>query len=213
MKRLGLVLALATALALPAAVHAQNSPYRFELTPTLSYRWGGTLYGSDSSIFNTDLKVDDSEALGVTFDIPLSSFLQLELLANRQSSNLRFDTGLFGGDADVADIDVSYYHVGLLGQWGDRRVSPFFVASLGVTELNPDVAGASSENRFSVSLGGGVKVFFNDHVGMRFEGRGFVTAIDSGSSNHYCYRSDRNDYCYDNEFVQGQASVGLILAW
>jgi len=211
MKRLVLGFALLLALA-PLAAQAQGSLYRFELTPTVSYRFGGTIDGRDNAFTRADLKVDDNASFGVTFDIPLGSNIQLELLANRQSSQLRFDRGLFGGTADVADIDVSYYHAGILWQWGDRRVSPYVVASLGVANLNPDVPGASTENRFSASIGGGVKVFVSDNVGFRFEGRGFVSDINGGNGG----RNDcsyHDNYCYGNDFSQGQASVGLILAW
>ena len=204
---------LAVALLAPAAARAQGS-YRFELTPQVSYRWGGTISGNNNALFDTDLKIDDSVAYGATFDIPLSRSLQLELLANRQSSDLRFDQGLFGGSADFAGIDVTYYHIGILFQGGDNRINPYVVGSAGVTHLDPDVPGASSDDRFSMSLGGGVKVFFNDNFGMRFEGRGFFTVIDSYDGG--CYDSHHNgcsDYSYGDTMSQGQATLGLIFAW
>jgi opacity protein-like surface antigen len=223
MKRLLPSLALLLALSPIAAAHAQDasgyrsgiaSNYRFELTPTLSYRFGGTIYRGDSSLFSNDVTIDDSVAYGATFDIPLSSNMQLELLANRQSSQLRFDQGLFGTNIDVADIDVSYYHVGLLWQWGRGQVIPFFTASLGDTNLDPKVPGASSDDRFSMSLGGGVKVLFTDSIGLRFEGRGFFTDIGGGNSRNHRYNScDYYGDCYNDTLSQGQASIGLIFAW
>lgn len=212
MRRTLLAAALLLAAAAAPAAHAQQGLYRFELTPTASYTWGGSLDASDSEFFAADLEVEDSAAYGVTLDIPLSSSFQLELLASRQSSELGLDGGLFYGSDGFADIDVSYYHVGVLWQWGDRRVSPFFTMSAGVTNLNPDLPGASSEDRFSLSLGGGVKVFFSENVGLRLEGRGFFTDLggsDEWNDDYNCW----NDDCYGNEFSQGQASVGLILAW
>jgi opacity protein-like surface antigen len=193
-----------------------DSGYRVELTPTVSYRFGGELAGGDDAFFDTDLEVDEGVAYGVTLDIPLSSSLQLELLANRQSSELQFDEDLFGSETGVADIDVSYYHVGLLWQGRHPRITPFFVASAGIANLDPDVPGASSEDRFSLSLGGGVKVFFSDNVGLRFEGRGFVSDFDSDDRDRddFCDYDDRyDDNCYDESFSQGQVSVGLIFAW
>jgi hypothetical protein len=212
MKRTALA-ALFAALLVPAVAHAQGA-YRFELTPQASYRWGGTISGHDNALYNTDLKVARGAGYGLTFDIPLSRNFQLELLAHNQSTELRFDQGLFGGDASVADLDVAYYHVGMLWQGGNAEINPFVVASAGVTSLNPDVPGASTEERFSMSLGGGVKVFFNEHFGMRFEGRGFFTVIDNYSGG--CYDSHHHgcsDYGYSDTLSQGQASLGLIFAW
>jgi hypothetical protein len=206
--------ALLAALLVPAVARAQGA-YRFELTPMASYRWGGTISGDSNGLFNTDLEVNDSAGYGVTFDIPLSRNFQLELLAHSQSTELRFDQGLFGGNYDVADIDIAYYHVGILWQGGNAEVNPFFVASAGMTSLSPDVPGASNEERFSMSLGGGVKVFFNEHFGMRFEGRGFFTVIDSYDGGCYDYYCCDNcyDYGYSDTMSQGQASAGLIFAW
>lgn len=205
-------LAFALALALAAAPALAQDSYRFELTPQAQFRWGGELAGENSAISDFDLDVNEGEAFGLTFDIPLSSNIQLELLASRQSTDLRFDEGIFGDDATVADIDIAYYHVGVLFQGGSREVVPFFVASAGATNLDPDVPGASSETRFSLSLGGGVKVFFTDNIGMRFEGRGFWTAIDSDGDSDCRHRCDWDDYGYD-DLNQGTASVGLIFAW
>ena len=212
------------ALLLAPAAFAQdadstNSPYargRFELTPTVSYNFGGTLSGEDSEFFDFELEADDSEAFGVTFGIPLSPWAQIELLASRQQTVLGYDDGLFGGNIGVADFDVSYYHVGGLFQWGNGQVHPFFVASLGVANLNPDVPGAAAENKFSGSIGGGVKIFLTDNIGLRFEGRGFWTLLDDGEDYYYddCYHcGDYYDYGYSNTFDQAQFSTGLIIAW
>jgi hypothetical protein len=196
----------------PAAASAQN---RFEITPTASYNFGGTIDAEETDLFDFDLEAADSAAFGITFDIPVSPWAQIELLASRQSTELEFDEGLFGGSTGVADFDVSYYHVGGLFSWGSGQIHPFIVASLGVTELSPDVPGASSETRFSASLGGGVKIFFSDHVGLRLEGRGFWTALDDYDNDYYDYCCDDFDCgCdYGSEFTQGQASAGVIFSF
>jgi len=209
-----LVLAALAALVTPAAASAQGS-YRFELTPQVSYRWGGTISGESTELFETDLRVDNGIGYGITFDIPLSQNFQIELLANHQATDLKFDEGLFGGNYSVADIDIDYYHVGMLFQGGNPRVNPFFVASLGVARLATDIPGSSSDERFSMSLGGGVKVFMNDNIGFRFEGRGFFTFIDDYDSGCYDYEycCSCYDYNYGDTLSQGQVSAGLILAW
>ncbi|MEO7795381.1 MAG: outer membrane beta-barrel protein [Thermoanaerobaculia bacterium] len=205
----------------PAAAFAQdaipsNSPYsrgRFELTPTFSYNFGGTISAEESSLFEFDLEADDSEAYGVTFGIPLSPVAQIELLASRQQTRLAYDQGLFGGSRGVSDFDVSYYHVGGLFQWGNGQIHPFFVASLGIANLNPDVPGARAENKFSGSIGGGVKIFFTDNIGLRLEGRGFWTLLDGNNDDYYWDDDCYCDYGYTSSFDQGQASAGLIIAW
>ncbi len=187
--------------------------HRFELTPQVQYRFGGTLAADQNSLFDVDLEVDESSALGITLDIPLARALQLELLASRQKTDLRFDEGLFGDNLRVADFEVTYLHAGLLVQGGNRTVNPFFVFSGGITRLDPDLPRTDPETRFSVSLGGGVKVFFSPNVGLRFEGRGFWTALDSDGRYDDCrFRCDWDDTAKD-DLEQGMASLGLILSW
>jgi len=193
-------------LLLPAAASAQG---RFEITPTFSYNFGGTIDAEDSVLFDFDLEANDSEAFGITFDIPIASWAQIELLASRQATELNFDRGIFQGSEGIADFDVSYYHVGGLFSFGTGQIHPFFVISLGVAELEPDVPGASAETKFSGSIGGGVKIFFNQHFGIRLEGRGFWTVLDS-YDDYYDYDCGCG---YSNEFTQGQASAGVIFAF
>lgn len=210
-------IALLVSLLAPAAAFAGGSggSATFELTPTVSYNFGGTISAENSTLSNFDLHAKDGEAFGITFDIPLSPWAQIELLASRQKTELEYDAGLFGDNLGLADFQVSYYQVGGLFQWGNGQIHPYVVVSLGIANLDPNVAGAQDENRFSGSLGGGVKIFFTDNIGLRLEGRGFWTVLN-GNNNDYSWDNNCNhncDYGYGNSFDQGQASAGLILAW
>ena len=190
----------------PAAAFAGT--HRFELTPMVGYQWGGKLSSQDTTIFDEDVEAEDSQVYGVTFDIPLSSDFQIELLASRQPTEFRFDEELFGPSHRVADVDISYYHVGFLWQGGRGQVDPFFVVSVGGTTIDLQVPGATDETRFSASLGGGAKIFFSRNVGLRLEGRGFWTAIRDSDNDYW----DRH-YSNDNDFYQGMAAIGLIIAF
>ncbi len=201
MKRLALALCL---FALPAAAMADGD-YRYELTPHVSYHMGGTFETANPKLAS-NLDVDDGLAYGLIFDIPLSNNLQLELLANTQNSDLFADKGIFGPDIKTIETDITYVHLGLLAQFGRPAVSPFFVVSAGIASINPKFKGAGTDDRFSVSLGGGVKAFFTEHIGMRLDGRFFWTSIDS-------IHTSSGTYDYQNYLSQFQANVGLIFAW
>lgn len=209
MKRLALACCL---LALPVTAWADGD-YRFELTPHVSYHFGGTLQGDDTGPYDTDLELADGVAYGVAFDMPLSNNLQLELLVNQQDSDLFYDGGIFGPDLELTEMEVTYAHVGLLVQFGQPAVSPYFVVSAGLTNLDAKGPGAGSDTRFSVSAGGGVKAFFTDHFGLRFEGRGFWTQADDYEAT--CHWDGYSDNCYGyNDYLsQFETSLGLIFAW
>jgi hypothetical protein len=195
----------------PAAAAAQA--YRFEVTPTVGYRFNGTVSSYDdygNRFDNRDLRLDESGTYGVTFDIPLAYRLQLELLANHQSSRFSLDRGLFSNEQRLGNVDLDFYQIGLLYQWGRGQVNPYLAGSLGVARLQPKFA--PSDSRFAGSLAGGAKIFFNRNVGLRLEVRGYYTSLDTSSQqvddHGVRYRTRVNQGLY-----QGEGSVGIILAW
>jgi len=196
------------ALAVPSAALAQ--PGRFELTPMASYRLVGDLDLDDTAFLEESLEIDEGSAFGVAFDIPLGRSLQLELLANRQESELIADGGFFTDELVLADVEVTYLHVGLLWQFLSGQVHPYVVGSLGVARLTADLPGGDDpkEDRPSLSFGGGVKIFWSEHLGLRLEGRGYWVALDEDDD-----RDHRDRWRDEDSLTQTEASVGLIFAW
>jgi opacity protein-like surface antigen len=206
MQRLLFAMPLIALLILPGAAFAQGT--RFEITPQAGYRLNGPIDAVDrhGNVESTDLQVEESAFYGLTVDIPIGYRWQLELLANQQQTNLTLDEGLFEPDTDLGDLDLSYYQVGLAYVWGRGQVNPFFGASLGLARIEPD-APLDAENRFAASLGGGVKVFFSENIGLRFEARGYYVHFDTSFEDRH------RDRRVDEALYQGEGSVGLIFAF
>ncbi|MEM7482237.1 MAG: outer membrane beta-barrel protein [Acidobacteriota bacterium] len=204
---LGLSLLLAV-LAAPTAL-AQS----FEITPFAGYRFGGEFDRFDNDFFGIgrDVEVDEGASYGVMVDFAVNPAVAVELLASRQQTELRLEGGIFEPDARLFDLDVDYYHVGGRYQWTPGQVQPFVVVSAGVTQLSPD-NGGSDETYFSASFGGGAKIAFSDHVGLRFEGRLFTTVVDEEDEvfcdRRFCYEYDDGEYLY-----QGEGIVGLVFTF
>ena len=192
---------------LPAAAFAQ--PGRFELTPVAGYRLDGDFDARSSDAFdpNLNVKVDASAIYGVLFDIPLTPDWQIELLANRQRSQFVVDRGLLTPSTVLGDVDLTILQAGFLFQWGEGQVSPFITAAAGLTRIEPKFNELASDDRFSASLGGGVKIFFSNNVGLRLEARGYWTDLGSNFRGRY----DRYDS--GNGLTQYEGSAGLIIAF
>ncbi|MFN7960047.1 MAG: porin family protein [Thermoanaerobaculia bacterium] len=196
----------------PTAAFAQAD--NFELTPTAGYHFRGDVSVDRNSVLNDNLDVKAGGSYGLTADIPLNQWLSVELLARRQQTELITDHGVFRNDEHFADLDIDYYHVGILFQIPSSRVVPYFVASLGLAHLDLDLPDTSKEDRGSASLGGGVKIYFNDHVGLRFEGRGYYIDLDNDNNDDSRDDRRRRDRWDDrNSITQTEASLGLILAF
>jgi hypothetical protein len=188
---------------------AQSDP-TVEINPFFGLRWGGTLLGEDTGLYE-DVDIDNSEDYGINVAFPLGRTpLKLELMVNRQSSELVSGRGLFDPQGAIADIDVTYYHAGVLIPFGTSpTVTPYGIISAGVTNLDPQINGLTDENRFSASAGFGLKVPFTRNFGVRVEARGYWTAI--GREDRYyddCYYCE--DYSYRN-LSQGEANAGVYL--
>jgi outer membrane protein with beta-barrel domain len=195
------------ALLLPLTLHAQ--PGRFELTPMAGYRLQGDFDAHDDAFdprLNVD--VDESAVFGGFFDIPLSPYWQIEILANRQQTRFEANRGLLTPSDTLGDVDLTTVQAGFLFQWGGGQVSPFVAGALGLTRIDPKFDGLSSDDRFSASFGGGVKMFFNRNLGLRLEGRGYWTDLETGFDDHDHHHDQSSDGLF-----QWEGSVGLILAF
>jgi len=182
----------------------------FELSPFVGYRWGGTIFASETFIFDRDVDVAPSANLGLSLGIPLGDTgMKLELLADRQSSELETESGLFEPDNEVADIDVTYLHAGLQFPFArSRNATPYVVVSAGLANIDPQLLGVDAENRFSASAGIGVKVPVNRALSFKVEGRGFYTALeDENNSCSFC------EYFYNRDFYQTEVNVGLTFSF
>lgn len=195
----------------PSSASAQQ----FELTPFVGYRWGGGFSSVDSDfadILNTDFSIADASGWGIMADFSVTENWQIELLYSQQESDLSIDGGFLAPADPLFDLDVEYLHAGMLYQWRLPGVRPYLTGGLGGTRFGPIDSAASSETRFSFNLGGGAKVFFGDHFGLRFDARWFSTYIsdkDEIFCDHFgCYRVNVGEYL--NQF---QLAGGLILAF
>jgi opacity protein-like surface antigen len=180
----------------------------FELTPFVGYRWGGTIF-ADQTLFGDDLNVAPNPNLGISFALPLGDTgMKLELMANRQTSELETESGLFEPGNELADIDVTYMHVGLQFPFAQsRNAMPYAVVSGGLANLDPQVNGFSAENRFSASAGIGVKVPMSQALSIKLEGRGYYTSLEEDTSCSFC------EYFYNKDFYQGEVNLGLIFSF
>jgi hypothetical protein len=203
-----LALASLAFLAVPVAMAQSSWDHRAELTPFIGFRLGGSF---EESASGSRLELNESASYGLIFDHDLDGNAGVEFLFSRQSTDLLDKEGIFQGDTVFA-IDVDYYHTGGLYQWDGRRVRPFIAGSLGLTRMAPELAGLDTEYRFSLGLGGGVKLFASRHVGFRLEGRGFTTFMSS-SGSIFCGGSGCLVEVQASAVFQFEVSAGLILAF
>jgi hypothetical protein len=73
------------------------------------------------------------------------------------------------------DLGVHYIQLGGIIEWPHEAYTPFFGLTAGVVVFDPEPEGFTTETRFAGSLFGGVKRMLTPRVGLRGEGRIWMT--------------------------------------
>jgi opacity protein-like surface antigen len=185
-----------------AQVHGDSMPAPvetlpwFELTSFATLRLGGDFALDDPA---EEVDLDDAGAFAFAINLRADETSQYELFYGRQQTRFERGSSLAG-----QDIDVEYLHVGgTAALIGEHRLIPYMVGGLGVTRFSPAV-NEEDATRFSLSLGGGVRVPVSPRFSLRFEGRGYLTFIDTDTA-FFCRSDEGGALCR----VRGSGSTFL----
>lgn len=182
----------------------------FELTPLIGYRYGGTIYAQDTNLFNFDVDVASDLNYGLNLGIPINDQgMKLELFADRQDTHLTTGSGdLFGADNRLARFHATYYQAGILFPFSrSRNVTPYVAVDAGVVNLDTDVRGTASANRFAASAAIGLKFPIANNMAVKIEERGFFANTGSYNNNDGC--NHFNCSGSDSNLYQGETSLGV----
>jgi hypothetical protein len=172
----------AGALMVVAFLAGDVSPLRaqaVEVAPFGGYRFGGDFF---EIVTARPVDLDGAATRGVAVNVSLSHGLWLEGLFTHEGASLTVPVaGAFGPPTRMR-VTIDHWLGGGLQEFGGR-VRPFAIALIGLTRY---ANGTDSEIRFTVSAGGGVKLFATKHIGVRLDGRLFATIIDADATLYAC---------------------------
>jgi hypothetical protein len=190
----------------PAA--AQDTSFKFELTPFAAYRVGGSFEEKDG---DGRVELNDSNAQGIMFNIKANPNGQYEFLYSRQSTDARTE-GFLLNDPTI-DLDVETFHFGGTYLFDGEKTRPFLALTLGLTQFDPGITDSNSVSFFSASIGGGVQMNATKRLGFRLEARAFTTFVED-DSNIFCVSSGGAGGCLiqvdARTLTQWEARAGLV---
>jgi hypothetical protein len=160
-----------------------GAEWGLEVTPYAGYAIGGSF--TDNTTGST-LDVKEGTNFGLVLGWPDTPETRYELFYGFQRTKVT-GGGTFGGET-LFDLDIHYLHLGGAYMFPAEKVRPFISGGLGATHFVPQGSGMNAKTYFSVSLGGGVNVPISGHVGLRLEGRGFMTILPN-STEIFCVSS------------------------
>jgi hypothetical protein len=211
MPRFPLALLVITTVAVPALPNvAHAAAPRFEVTPFAGYRMGGSFEQQETASSPArDVDLDDGGSWGVDLGLYRDGSSFYELLYSSQS------TSMDSSDPALSRVDVQtdYYHFGGTLLFADEEwMVPYLSLTAGATRFSAD--DYDSETKFSASLGGGMRLPFNDHVAATLGVRGYLTFVNS-DTNFLCVSGGEQSGCLvrssGSTYLQVEAQLGLTL--
>jgi opacity protein-like surface antigen len=167
---------------------------RFEFQPFSGFTGSGSIpLIAEDGVQHGSIHVNSSYNYGATFAVNLNELDAVEALWQRQPTEGRLPTEFIAphspGNSPTFNLNLDQYHCNFLHHYkiADPRAMPYVVAGLGATvyHANRDVRSVSKAY-FSFALGGGIKYFLTNHIGIRGEARWSPTLISASDSKFWC---------------------------
>ena len=162
---------------------------RFELTPFIGYRVGGSFEDSDTG---ESVDLDENASYGLIFNIMEKANTQYEFGWSHQDTSVNLtDTG---GNPARLDLDIDTFQLGGTYLWEGDFARPYLVATIGAAHYRSHAEVSESDTYFAFTIGGGWKLWPKRRFGLRLEGRYYGTLVDS-NSKIFCSSSPNNSGC------------------
>jgi len=129
--------------------------------------FGGWLWTGQAG-YNGSIKVNDEGNYGARLGVSPMPQTVVEFEWNHTDTNIQWFTPLGGNDNE--DVSVNYYMLGFNRELTEGPAVPYGLLNLGIMNLKGQTINFS-ENWFTVGLGGGIKYYLSDIVGIRLQAR------------------------------------------
>ena len=138
---------------------------KVEITPQYGYQ-----IGAKYNYYGGYLKIKDSDQYGVTVGINPSDDISVEFMWAQQNTSMGIKDYIgYPQETELSDIVVNHYQIGAIHMFGYSDARPYAGLSAGWSTWNPTEDRFNSTTTFTMGLSGGLKYFFNDHIGIRLQ--------------------------------------------
>ncbi len=130
--------------------------------------FGGWLWTSRAGYTGNEFIVDDEGNYGVRVGVSPASALLVEFEWNHTETRITGNNFISGNVSE--DVIINYYMLGINKQMGEGPAVPFGLLNLGIMNMQGKTIDFSN-NWFTVGLGGGLKYYLSDRIGIRLQAR------------------------------------------
>jgi len=141
--------------------------------------FAGWQLGGKARLYDGDFQIDDAMNYGGKIAFGLSSSTYAEISYMRSDTEGRFYSYL-GTQSDLIPFSSNYIHIGGLQELHYDRISPFVTLGAGLVVWSPKTSQLTSKTQFSVTFGGGLKLWLTDLLGIRLQGSMMMPMVWNG---------------------------------
>jgi opacity protein-like surface antigen len=227
--RLLLLLSLPLLFLAPSVASAQrydpSRGYRggtIEISGFGGWFFGGSFPAGSNSLFNNKVDINDEAIYGGRVGWNITDVFEPEVFYSRTQTHFlstRNDVLLAPSGTNLGDLTIDYALGLMTFNFGKWRWVPYMSVGMGAAHLSPDVcrvrnlpcANPNGDWRYTMTVGGGLKTFFTEHFGVRFDGRYYGTLLDSDHQD--CNDGHCHSHHHDDWMSNGDVTGGLVLAF
>lgn len=198
---------LALLLIVPLTTLAQG---QFEITP-----FGGYMFGGKFRFYEGELKIQDAGNYGALVDIEIATDTKIELLWSQMQTSARFKP-YYGYDyisSDPFNLTLNYFQIGGVREADYDNIRPFGALTFGAAYFKPTSMGLPDNWQFAVTLGGGVKIWITEQIGIRLQGRLMLPMYFAGVGAYFGTGGSGLTVGASSSVVQGDFTGGLIFSF
>ncbi len=178
----------------------------------------GYFFGGSVKFYEGKLKIKDNVSYGVVAGLPLPNGVTIEFSYTGMPSTAQWRP-YFNYENQYPErnfgINVNYFNLGGVRNIPlSDKVKGFGALRAGAAYFNSTANDIDDVWRFEVSLGGGIKVYLTDKIGLRFQGNMHLPLVFSGVGL-FCGIGSGGSGCdvgvgSTASIIQGDFSAGLI---
>jgi hypothetical protein len=161
----------------------EPKPLRFDLTPLVGYRTIMSFPTGHEP--NPHLILAAKPSYGAAAGVRLDEEDLIELRWARQDTHVHLNGSAPSFEKKVVldQFHGDFTHEYILEEWR-RWARPFVMGSIGATRVSGGTS--SSFTRFSFGIGGGLKIYFTRHLGLRIQGEWLPLVVQPEVTSFIC---------------------------
>lgn len=178
--------------------------------------FGGWQLAGKFKLYYGELLLESAPNYGGKLSFGLSSTTHAEFTYMRSDSEARYSPyDLSSESRDTFEYSSNYIMLGALQEADMGKLRPFGTLAMGLVFWSPKTSSVSSYTQFHITLGAGLKYWFNDYVGIRLQGSMMMPLVVNGGG-FGCGIGTGGSSCGGAVYTritpfQGEFSGGLIL--